>query len=556
MRPDKDGTPGVKALEKRLHFMRGQQERIVPVWKEISKYIAPNRGSYDWEEPNQGRRRDRHLADASPARALEILQSGMQGGFTSPSRAWFKLAVADPRLAAIQSVMEWTDDVTERIIDALGRSNIYNCFHGLYGELGAFGIGALFIEEDGEDVIHGKLMTAGEYFVEYDSRGKPSAFGRILWMTAGQMRERFGEERLSDNVRAALNQGRHGAWFKVCHLICEDDARETRFPFIGVYWEEGKELELGLGGYEEFPVMAPRWETVASDFYGYGPGWLALGESKTLQAMREDYMIAQKMAINPPVVGPDMGRNARYDTRPGAVNHTTDPNAKYGPLFTVSPDIPGQLAAMEGSRQLLNQIFYADLFLMIAGLDNRDMTAREVQIRLEEKFQMLGPVIERLEHELLDPAISRVFNIMNRAGMFPPPPEELEGREVKLEYVSMLALAQKSGSLGDLSNMTAMIAGLAGLDPGVVDKLKADEIVDQYVRMTNIPAAVIRSDDEVAAMRQARAQQQQQEQEMMAAREMAGIARDGAGAAKDLAAAPVQQGSVMDAMFNGGGGEA
>jgi hypothetical protein len=198
---------------------------------------------------------------------------------------------------------------------------------------------------------------------------------------------------------------------------------------------------------------------------------------------------------------------------------------------------------------MINQTFYGDLFLMIASVDAGKMTATEAQIRQEEKMQMLGPVIERLEHELLNPLITRTFNIMNRRGMFPPPPDELAGQQIKIEYVSMLAIAQKSSGLSELANLLSVAGSLAQMNPEVTDKLDADEIMDQYVRLSNIPSAMIRSDGEVAAIREARARQQQAAQEMMMMQAAAGAARQGAGAAKDLAAAPVQQGTVMDAIL-------
>jgi hypothetical protein len=549
MKTDKDGNPKVKTLEKRLFFMREQQEKIVPVWREISKYVSPNRGAFDFDEPNQGQRRDRRLVDATPSRALGVLQAGMQGGLTSPSRTWFKLQVSDPELASIPSVMRWTDEVRDRMSNVLGQSNIYNCLHGIYGEIGAFGIGALFIEDDPRDIVRGKLMTAGEYFVAFDSRDMPNAFGRILWMTAGQMRERFGEDRLSDSVKQAINNDNPEKWFKVHHIIVEDSDHETRFPFMSVYWEPGRETELGLGGYEEFPVLVPRWETIASDYYGYGPGWLALSESKTLQELRRDYLIAQKKAIDPPLMAPEGAVTRKISAEPGAVNYTTGVTP-FQALYQVNLDIPGQLTAIMSSQQMINQIFYSDLFLMIASMDVGKMTATEAQIRYEERMQMLGPVTERLEHELLDPLIARVFNIMNRHGMFPPLPEELAGQNVTIEYVSMLAIAQKSSGLSELNNLMTIIGGLAQMNPEVIDKLAVDEVVDQYVRLSNIPAVMIRSDEEVAELREARAAAQQQAQQLAEAQQTAAALKQGTGAIKDLATAPAQEGSVMDAMFS------
>jgi hypothetical protein len=200
-------------------------------------------------------------------------------------------------------------------------------------------------------------------------------------------------------------------------------------------------------------------------------------------------------------------------------------------------------------------MFYSDLFLMIAATeDRRQMTATEVDVRQEEKLQMLGPVIERLEHELLNPLIGRVYMILQRRGLIPNPPEELQGKAVKIEYISMLALAQKASSMGAINQMMALIAGLAGLSPEVIDKLDADEVLDQFVKLSAIPAVLIRQDEQVAAIREQRRSQQEQAQAMMQAQALAQAAKSGAGAVKDLATAPAQAGSVMDAMSNRQGG--
>jgi hypothetical protein len=525
----------LNGLKKRFAQMRAQQQKNVSVWREISNYITPNRGNYSDEPPNQGKRDDEKLIDPTPQNALDYLQAAMMGGMTSPSNPWFKLQVTDPVLAAIPSVMKWTDDVKDRISNVLSNSNAYKCLHGVYGEIAAFGIGAYFVEDDWDGVINVILLTAGEYCVAFNVSGKPNAFGRNVWMTASQMVSEFGELNVSEAVKQAVISDAPETWFKVCHLICEDRNHETRFPFMSVYWEDGKENALSVGGYEEFPVLVPRWDTRGNDFYGYGPGWKALGEVKMLHELRKDYLTAQQMSIQPPVYGPSELRERRLNLFPGGMNYT-DKDAALKPIFQVNPDIPGQMAAIQQSQDMINKLFYSDLFILIAGADNPQWTAFEVQVRQQEKLQILGPVIQNLIHELYDPLIERVFSIMNRRGMFSEPPEELYGQEIKIEYVSTFALAQKASGLSEINNLLGVIGQVAQFNPEVTDKLKADAIVDQYINTTNIPATIIRADDEIDAMRQQRAQQAQQAQEMAAMQQIAGAAKQGAGAVKDLGA--------------------
>lgn len=552
----------MKELQKRVDELEQARDRFKPQWEEIAQYITPGRGIFDDSEPNRGDRKDQHLLDATPSQALTTLAAGMQGGLTSPSRPWFKLGVTDPELGDYEPVRVWLDEVERRMLHVLGRSNTYNCLHTLYAEVGAFGTGAVYIEEDPTEVLRCTALTVGEYSVAFDSRGMPSEFCRTFWMTAPQMADKFGYDVLSDAVQSAMDNGRRGQWFRVHHLILPNDRfspldekeRTVRsMPWASVYWEHGKERPLRVSGYEEFPVLVPRWDVVGADFYGRGPGWAALGESKMLQELRHDYFGAQKLAIKPPLMGRAELKKSRPDLTPGALTYY-EGDVGIRPIYQVQPDIPGQLQAIAESRQLIQRFFYADLFLMLAANDTRDMTAREVAERHEEKMLMLGPVLERLENELLDPLIERVFAIMDRMGLMPPPPEDLSGKLLQVEYISVLAQAQRMVGIEGIERLAEFVGRYSPLKPEVLDKVDFDEAIEQYARKLGVPAAVVVSDENVAALREQRAQQQAQMEQMAAMQQAAQTAQQGAGAVNQMAQA-AEGGGLGDIASLLGGGE-
>lgn len=550
-----------KELQKRGEELEKARDRFVPQWEEIAKYITPGRGVFDDAEPNQGDRKDKYLLDATPFQALTTLAAGMQGGLTSPSRPWFKLGVTDPELGDYEPVRVWLDEVERRMLHVMGRSNVYNCLHTLYAEVGAFGTGAIYVEEDPTEALRCAALTAGEYSVAFDSRGMPSEFCRTFWMDAAQMADKFGYDALSDVVQSALDNGQRGQWFRVHHLILPNDKfspldekeRAARsMPWASVYWEHGKERPLRVSGYEEFPVLVPRWDVVGSDYYGRGPGWAALGESKMLQELRYDYLGAQKLSIKPPVMGHTGLKKARIDLSPGALTYY-EGEAGIRPIYQVQPDIPGQLQAIAESRQLVQRFFYADLFLMLAANDTRDMTAREVAERHEEKMLMLGPVLERLENELLDPLIERVFAIMDRMGLLPQPPEDLGGKLLQVEYISVLAQAQRMVGIEGIERLSRFVGEFAPLKPEVLDKVDFDEAIEQYARKLGVPAAVVVSDEAVAVLREQRAEQQAQMEQMAAVQQAAQTAQQGAGAINQMAQAAEGGGLSEIAGLLGGG---
>ena len=183
------------------------------------------------------------------------------------------------------------------------------------------------------------------------------------------------------------------------------------------------------------------------------------------------------------------------------------------------------------------------------------MTAREVMERSQEKLQQLGPVVERLEFEFLSVILERVYNILERANMFPPFPDEMmadmAGEEVRIEYISPLAQAQKMSGLTAIEQLFAFAGTIAQMYPEVGDKIDALEAIDKYAQALGSPAAILRSDDEVAKMQEARRQAQAQAQAQQAMIEGAPALNQTAQAAKNFREAVGGSNDVMAQILGG-----
>ena len=175
------------------------------------------------------------------------------------------------------------------------------------------------------------------------------------------------------------------------------------------------------------------------------------------------------------------------------------------------------------------------------------MTATEVEVRQEEKMAMLGPVIERFQNEALDPLIDRTFEKCLEFGVLPPPPPELYGVNLEVEYVSVLAQAQKAINSVSTDRFIMSISQVAQFKPEVLDKLDGDAIVDEYHGNYGVSPKLLLTDEEVAALREQRAQQQQMMQQQAAIESGATAAK----AAKDMGDTPMDTGSALDAFLGG-----
>lgn len=505
-------------------------------WKEISEYLLPRNGRFFVQDRNRGQRRHNSIYDSTGTKALRVLSAGMMAGMTSPARPWFKLATPDSDLMKYGPVKVWLNDVTKIMLSIFSRSNTYRALHSIYEELGAFGTAASVVMDDFNDVIRHYPLTIGEYAIGQNFRGEVQTLYREFDKTVGELVKEFGYENCSNTVKNLYDRGSLDQWVTIVHLIEPREDRDLskkdakNMAFKSVYFEIGAPHDKVLreSGFSQFPCLAPRWMVSGGDIYGSSPAMEALGDIKQLQheQLRKAQGIDYK--TKPPLQVPTSLKNREIDSLPGGITFVDGTGSTPGirSAFEVNLDLSHLLADIQDVRQRINSSFYADLFLMISQSVTTNMTATEVAERHEEKLLMLGPVLERLHNELLDPMINMTFERMMKSGIVPPPPEELQGQDLNVEFVSMLAQAQRAVGTNSVDRFVANMGMVAQAKPDVLDKFNSDKWADIYSEMLGVDPELIVPDDKVALIRQQRAQAQQAAQQAAMMQQMAGSARD------------------------------
>lgn len=490
-------------------------------WQELSTYFQPRAGRFIASDVNRGDKRWNNIYDSTGTRALRILAAGMMAGMTSPARPWFRLAIPDTALMEYAPVKLWLNEVTKRMRDVFARSNTYRSLHTMYEEIGLGGTAASIVVDDFDKLIRHHTLTMGEYAIGADNRREIDTLYREFNMTVEQIVREFGLKNCSQTVRSLYANKAYDKWVTVIHGIeprHERDPRKrdsTNMPFKSVYFEAGGDSQTILRetGFKTFPTIAPRWAVTGADVYGYSPAMEALGDNKQLQHQQFRKAEAIDYKTKPPIAMPTSLMNKRNNTLPGGIVFADlGPNQKITSLWDVTLDLSHLREDIIDVRERINQAFYADLFLMLANDDRSNITAREVSERHEEKLLMLGPVLERLHNEMLDPLIDMTFTKMLENGLLPPVPKELEGMDLQIEFVSTLAQAQRAIGVQSIDRLLGTITAVAQIKPDVVDKLDADQLVDEYSEMLGVSPTIIVADDKVALIRKDRANQQQAEQ--------------------------------------------
>ena len=503
-------------------------------WCDLSAQFAPRRGRFlvTANDSTRGRRKDSRILDNTPMLAARVMASGMMAGISSPARPWFRLRLVEDAANDAPGARAWLDEVQKRMLHVFAKSNLYNCLHTLYGELGVFGTAALWVDDDEHEVVRGYTLTVGEYWLASSRRLAVDTLYRTVWWTVRQIVDTFGRDVVSAGIRANYDNGQLDLEYEIVHAIEPNpnaqppDMRGGEnlwngsvargLPFRSVWFERGQQGEdrtlLRVSGYSEFPCMAPRWDVVGSDTWGSGPGWVALGDAQQLQTQQRRKLEAIDKQVKPPMVGPPSLRNEPATLLPGGITYVADPSGQsFRPAMEVRIDLSHLGEDIAETQGRIKQAFYADLFLMMAESDRREITAREIDERHEEKMLMLGPVLERLHDELLDPLVRRVFAIMGRNRQLPPAPPAVAQSGVQVEFISMLASAQKAASTGAIERFWQFGAQIGAVKPEALDRLDPDGTMDAYADMTGVPASILVDLAKAQAARQQRAQAQAQQ---------------------------------------------
>lgn len=563
-----------------LNVLSGQMKNIRQPhearWRQIAAVTRPDSVRWLTSSNNRGERQDQEIMDCTATTAAQTLSAGMMAGITSPARPWFQLSIGDASLSEVYAVKEWLDEVTERMRKVLLRSNFYKSAPAVYEDLGDYATAPMWIEEDEDTTIWTQSLPLGSYWISADRKGRVNTYYREFPMTVRNIVDDFCRKdidggvvdwsRVSNLVRTEYQQNHMETTVDICHMVYPNpeykpkSALSKHKKYSSCYYEMGRSSASGgtdgydaedqdkflrESGYDYFPLLCPRWKVYGEDVYGTScPGMTALGDNNQLQHGEIRRMQAVDQVIFPPTVGPTGMKRVKI----GALGETTytdeGANEKGGwrAIYQIDPRFAELDQMQEQLRSRIKRVYLEDLFLMMTDSDRRQITAEEIRVRQQEKLLRVGPVLEQLNQDFLDPLIEIMFAIMVKQGQIPPAPDELMGASLTVQYVSIMAQAQKAIGLSSYHELSGFAVNLAAVYPQIFDTLNVDKMVEKVATALGVPAECLNPPEMVAATRQQRAQAQQ-------AAAMAEQAKAGAGAVKDLADAQTSEPSALSELL-------
>ncbi len=526
-------TDLTKSLISRFEKLEGQRQNWETHWQEVADYMQPRKADVT-KQRARGDKRMEQVFDSSPIQAVELLAASLHGMLTNPSTPWFTLRFKDEEIDNEDEAKLWLESSTDAMYTAFNRSNFQQEIFELYHDLITFGTAAMFIEEDNDDIIKFSTRHINEVFIAENDKGRIDTIYRKFKISARAAIQKFGES-VSADVQTKAKKDPYEE-IEILHAVYPradfnpNKKDKANMPFESVYIEFKNGNELSVSGFREFPFVVPRYLKASNEIYGRSPAMTALPDVKMLNEMSKTTIKAAQKQVDPPLLVPDDGFLLPVRTVPGGLNfYRSGTRDRIEPL-NIGANNPLGLNMEEQRRDSIRAVFYVNQLMMQQG---PQMTATEVIQRNEEKMRLLGPVLGRLQSELLKPLIDRVFAILLRNNMLPPAPEFLSGRDIEIEYVSPLAKAQKSTELQSIIRTVEILGSLANVAP-VFDYINFDNLVKHLADIVGVPQKILKSQSEVNAERQQAQQQQQEMQQMQQLQQVAKAGGDIAPLAKAL----------------------
>lgn len=515
----------IKRLDEKARDDRGSFESE---WEDIANHVLPREATFTERTP-KGKDRRRHVLDSTAPQSVELFASQLNSLLTNPAKQWFRLNFGQTSAETPAPLKKWGEEVETIMLDRL-RSDAVNTpghFHNQYLSLGAFGTSVLFVDTDPQ----GRLRLQSPHLQDVAFFENPQGFVdrvfRRFRITPVQAQQQFqaDNDELSESLAGQKAEQDPYKEVDMVHGVFPIDGSqpdlEQKLParvreannanFASVWIAPDDQAVIRTSFYVEMPYMVPRWYKVRQDRYGRSPAMTAMPDIRMVNRMQETILRGAEKLVDPPLTVPDGGIVSPVRLQPGGITYT-EGQAQPQPLIPTGAsriDVGGQLLAQKQTS--IRQAFFVSLFMT---QESPVKTATQVAQEVDERNRALAPMLLRLQAELLQPFVRRVFGLLWRGGAFNDPPDTFDIGDVDVDFVSPLTSSQKQEEALGLQRLMEVVLTYANADEGVLDLFDTDEIARVAQEGTGAPDRILRNEAEIRRLRQRRAEQQRRQERL------------------------------------------
>ena len=501
--------------------------------QEIAELVLPDHAVFTSHSRVQGEKRTQKQYDSTAMIEAARHASAIDSLATPHSTRWHGLVAVNREINDRDDVQQYFDDVTDILYTERYSTNadfaaqIFDVWRGG----GVFGTSGLYVGDRLGGGLRYRAQVPAEVFVAIDAWGMVVKLHRKFRLTAKAAEAEYGDKLPAEIKRAASLEPLRK--FDFLHCICENpdrkagyaDARGMKYVSHEIAMAERKLLRSG--GFNSWPIPVYRYDVNPGEWYGRGWAASVLPEIKMLNRARKAQIRQTEKAVDPPLLLHDDGMlsfgNGGKGESPslaaGSLNYdavTADGKPKILPLHPGSDLAAGKEQIAE-SQRVIRDASLTSMFQIL--LDNPKYTATEYLGRMQEKGQLLGPMIGRTISTFLGGIVERELEILARQGKLPKMPRALMqvGGEYKLEFHSPLSRLMRMEEVTSTEQWVASMVPYAQVKPDIFDNVDFDEHVRNSARIRGVPAKILVDKDKMDEGRQARAKQAQAQKMIEAA---------------------------------------
>lgn len=519
---------------KRYDQLMQRRVNFDTLWEEIADFMVPRKRDI-LTRYAPGRKQTIRIYDGTVMGVIDVAVSAIDGTMTPSTIRWFSLRIEEQGFDDINDALSIISDL---MFNALNDSNFKAEMQEVYEDLLVFGTSCLWVDEGEPDDsgrfggLRFRAVPPGHYVIAENAYGFVDTVFECFELTLDAASRQFGVENLSEGAQTKHRNGKFDDKLSFFRQVCPieqftmdersmlnlDDER----PYASLVIERGMSSEgmtvdastsgakalVDTGAFDSFPYIVSRWRKTSGEDYGRSPGMNALPDVRTLNEAVKMRLQQWQLAIRPPIGVPNRGVLGQVNLTPGAINtFQGSPRESFtemvtGARFDVASFQEEQLRAAIRNR------FYVDQ-IQFPPMEGTPVTATEFAGRFEVMQRILGPILGRMEYELLSFTIRRVFNIMSMQRALPLfDPQILEATQIVFE--GPLARTQRASDIEAVTRAVSVLVGVAELKPEVMDALDWDAIAKFIPARSGVPAHLIRNQEDIDAIHQARQQAQEQ----------------------------------------------
>ena len=528
-------------------FSDNERANVETLWQELAEFILPVQNRKFFGSQTRGTKNDHRIFDTTAPSACRDLAAAMHSTITNPATRWSKIRFRETQLNNLDEAMSWTSQAAMEIHNALSDSNFDTQVGAFYQSLSGLGTGVIFQEEVEEDGLFKGMNFISLHLSEIayceNKFGMVDTVYRKFELTLKQAYEKFGDA-IGDLKNRVDFAPQERVEFYQCiyprkksevKLGPTGQAPAKNRPIACCYvLAKGNKVVMETG-YYEFPVFAVRWLTLPGEVYGYGPGHIARADVMTINTVRREILKGLAKAVNP-VLFTNQNNILTGDMRPGKIVSVRDINGMKEGVTQSRFDISFLVA--DQLQNAIKSAFYIDKLMLPPRTETGEMTAYEIQQRLEQMQVILGPPLSRLNTELLQPLVMRTLNILMRAGRIPPIPKAVieasqepdmggyKAIDLDIAFVNALARSQQLAELRNISAWVQEVGAMAEIRPEALDRINGDAVAEAMARIRDIDESLVVSDQDVEAIRAQRAEQIQSQMALQGGEQASNIVKN------------------------------